>query len=294
MKYTNNKNLPDAICKAILWAQSRHVSAPGAYGSVTELNGPPLMRWLKRKHKDDESLSVDFSRMLWQLDGVFAHELFSRHGGAGVEMEGNIFIEQTMAFTVPVSSVGVRSVLVDSDSYVISFTPDLVTDGHRIQDYKKTSVFNVEKVVKTGVMKRDWEEQLNVYAEGLLRNTDKLQGFDPKTMEIVSWMRDWGPRHVATSDCPVKKMEVRLWPQKERCDHICKRLALHASTDNIPFDGSCGVPEACTREERWHKTFAESSFVPGPRCKGYCDYSKVCPYNVEYMEEKGKDEEEDL
>lgn len=281
MRYTNNKNLPDAICRAIMWAQSRHQSAPGSYGSVTELNGPPLIRWLRRHYSENEAVSIDFSRMTWILDGVFAHELFEKHGVLG---EGVLY-ETTMSFTVGVDVVGERSPQIkDEDFYRISFTPDLVSFGTTLQDYKKTSVYNVEKTVKTGEVKRDWEEQLNVYIEGLTRNQELIGPFSPEKAEIVAWMRDWGPRHMSVSDSAFKKINVPIWDRKRTCDHIVSRLRKHAKADMIaPWEG---VPEPCTREERWHKTAMESSFVPGPRCKGYCDYATVCPYVLKYNEKK--------
>lgn len=276
-----------------MWAQSRHVSAPGSYGSVTELNGPPLIRWLKKNYGDSEKIEIDFSSMVWILDGVFAHELFSKQGAEALP-DGFTFIEETLSFDVPVDSVGIRSRFIDecSDRYVISFTPDLVTNGKKISDYKKTSVYNIEKIVKTGEVKIDWEHQLNVYAEGLLRNSEKLGGFDPSEMEIVAWMRDWGPRHLRTSTSPFKKIAVPLWDRATRCQHIVDRIKLHATADNITVDQ--GIPPACTREERWHKTYDEKSFVPGPRCKSYCNYNTVCPYMVSYVsQEDTKDEGEE-
>ena len=156
---------------------------------------------------------------------------------------------------------------------------------------QEASEAEARKREEDDIMKREWEEQLNVYTEGLLRNAKEIGGFEPKDLSIITWMRDWGPRHLWISDSPFRKFAVPLWDRLKRCEHIVKRLAAHAEVDNIIYGE--GVPPPCTREERFHKTFNEDHFVPGPRCKMYCDWSSVCPYMMEYVQNRDAEDEED-
>jgi len=282
MKWTNKKNLPEPICAAIRAQATSHKVPEGCYLSCTSLIGPPLIRRLKALF--DDQIEVDYSDCVWLLDGSCAHETFA---SAADEMgdDAALISEQTFKMSFDVPNIGIVN---------ISFKPDVVYhDGH-LDDYKKTSVFKIQKIPVEGV-DHTWIAQLNLYAvaanQGFMGLGNKLVKPVNK-LSVWAWMRDWGPRYSKVSDTSFLEIPIPLWGTGEVINYATERIILHKQAD-AAADATGIAP--CTPIERWCKPSDRDSkpFIPGPRCSGkrdgngYCGVAKFCPYLKEYQEMKG-------
>ena len=112
---------------------------------------------------------------------------------------------------------------------------DLLSDEGAVTDYKVTSVFTVQRGLKT-----DWEQQLNIYA-WLLRQND----ITVTSLEIVALCRDWiFSRAEAKRDypqSPIVPMKVPLWRPERQDAFVAGRVRAHTMENTLP----------CTPEERW-------------------------------------------
>lgn len=184
---------------------------------VTHLIGPPQIRVLTMKHWDE--LSEDCSERVWALFGSLAHALLERAAPA------NAFSEEYLR--------------VEVDGWTLTGTADLYQGDGKIVDYKTTSVYSV----KNGEPRREWVEQLNVYA-----TMYRLLGFPVTSLEVCVICRDWSKTREKSSReypaAPVFTIAIPLWSEANGLAYVRRRLALHAAVE-------AGDIQLCSDEERW-------------------------------------------
>lgn len=208
MILTNDYGAPDAFVKAI---EGDPYSKGDADFSATELLKPPQIVRLYNEHED--TVTSDVRDEWWKLLGKGVHNVLEDYG-EGLR-EQRFFAE----------CEGVK----------ISGAMDLLSDEGAVTDYKVTSVFTVQRGLKT-----DWEQQLNIYA-WLLRQND----ITVTSLEIVALCRDWiFSRAEAKRDypqSPIVPMKVPLWRPERQDDFVAGRVRAHTMENTLP----------CTPEERW-------------------------------------------
>lgn len=219
MKITNKLNLPEPIVRAV---QNDSYSKGDADISVTELNDPPQIRVLRKKH--EEEITEDVSERIWSLCGQVIHGILERADETGdAERRLSLLVE----------------------GYKLSGGMDrFVRKDSLLQDYKFTTVYKV----KGGHIPEEWVKQLNVYAE-ILRQSGELI----EQLQIVAILRDWSKgeaqRSGHESGYPQQQVvivDIPLWSSEKASQYITERVILHqkAESGNIP---------PCTKEERWAK-----------------------------------------
>lgn len=219
MKITNQNNLPAPLVRAV----SRHPREEAANRiSVTELIQPPQIRALSKRH--DSELSEDASDRIWSLLGTLLHQALEQNaqGLKNLISEGEL---ATVVFDWTV--VG---------HYDLS---EMLLEGELLTDYKLTSVWAVREGVK-----KEWEAQLNLYAELLRRSARPVTA-----LQLVAIGRDWS-LHKARFDSQYPQQQVqifpvRLWSHEEATEYLENRVRLHqyaAWYEKWP---------ECSEEERW-------------------------------------------
>lgn len=277
MKLTNVNNLPAAIVNAI----ARDPYDRGACDiSCTTLIGPPMIRHLRELH--DAELVEDVSDRIWSLLGQSTHSIVERAATRGELSEERMFA------TVDGMRIGGQFDLYDS--------------AGAVTDLKVTSVWSV----RGGVVKPEWETQLNVLAY-LLR----VNGWPVTALQICAVLRDWRMNDKLRygADYPthqVALVPVRLWNEDRQLVYIQERVAAHRDPS----------PQPCTPEERWDRPTTWAVMKPGRksalrvldtqqqaedwaaqhkeaaklvvvertgesvRCTSYCNVSQWCPYGA--------------
>jgi hypothetical protein len=214
MKYTNNHNLPEPLCRAIM----RDTYRKAGHISVTALAKPPQMAYLERQHEDE--IEVDVSEEIWMLLGTSVHAILERAGMDNALMEERLRVK--------------------CKGWTVAGKPDLYEADGTLTDFKVTSVYSFLLGDKP-----DWEAQLNCYAL-LLR----VNGFEVKRLQILAILRDWTKsRALAQADYPKAQAlgkPIPLWPHERTRAYMEERVKLHQ-------DGIRGVFPECTEDERWHK-----------------------------------------
>jgi hypothetical protein len=211
MEITNKYDLPEAIIRAI--SVYNYAPEEGRY-SVTDLVNPPRMRLLKIRHWRE--LSVDASERLWALFGQACHKVLDMAAPPGSTVEGKLIVDFE----------GVRLVG-KSDLY----------HQERVEDYKVTSVYSF--LLEDGKTKKEWEEQLNVYAWLFSR-----LGKPVKELWVRAILRDWqnskALQDMSYPRIPFQSVQVPLWPTPGQERYIRARLEAHRIEN----------PQ-CSDEERW-------------------------------------------
>lgn len=279
MKLTNKLGLPEPIVRAV---RNDGYTKGDADISVTELIDSPQIRVLRKQHEDQ--LVEDVSERIWSLCGQVIHGILERADETGdAERRMHVVVNEWKL------SGGM-------DRFVLG--------SGLLQDYKFTSVYKV----KGNKVPKEWEEQLNVYAEILRNNGEAV-----KKLQIVAILRDWSKGEAERSigdDYPTQQVvlvDVPLWKEERTKLYIKERVLLHqkAESGSIPL---------CTKEERWAredvyavmkkgmkrahrlcntKEAAESmltdlgdsysiEFREGEsiRCKSWCSVRKFCKQNL--------------
>lgn len=225
MQITNLTRLPAPLVSAV--SQKRE-PRPGQI-SVTELINPPQMRALTLKHWAD--LTEDASERIWATMGQLMHKLLEEHGRESEEH----LIEHTLSTEI--------------EGLTVTGTFDLYRRDGVLTDYKFVSVWTTIDGVK-----REWEQQLNLYAELLRRH-----GYQVNRLEIVAIYRDWSKMRAQDSSYPksqVSVFEVPLWPSEVAAKFLEERVRLHKRAE----EGEC---VECSPEERWERRTKYALMKPG-------------------------------
>jgi hypothetical protein len=215
MQITNLTSLPEPLVAAV--SQKRE-PRPGQI-SVTELINPPQMRALMLRHWAE--LTEDAAERIWATMGQLMHKLLEEHGRDSAEH----LIEQTLSTEV--------------SGLTVTGTFDLYRRDGVLTDYKFVSVWTTIDGVK-----REWEQQLNLYAELLRRH-----GHPVKRLQIVAIYRDWSKMRAQDSSYPqsqVSVLEVPLWPAEDAAGFLAERVRLHQQAEEGRF-------VECSAEERWER-----------------------------------------
>jgi hypothetical protein len=271
MQITNLTKLPEPLVSAV---SRKREPRPGQI-SVTELISPPQMRALTLKHWAE--LTEDASDRIWATMGQLMHKLLEEHGRESEEH----LIEHTLS-----SEVG---------GLTVTGTFDLYRRDGVLTDYKFVSVWTTVDGVK-----REWEQQLNLYAELLRRHQ-----YPVKRLQLVAIYRDWSKMRAQDSSYPQSQVcvfEVPLWPEGEAAEFLEERVRLHRLAEE-------GVLIDCSAEERWERRtkyalmrrgrksavrlfdtreeaeaavsqsdqFVEIRRGSNVRCESYCAVSAFCP-----------------
>jgi hypothetical protein len=284
MRITNLTKLPEPLVSAV---SRKREPKPGQI-SVTELINPPQMRALTLRHWAE--LTEDASARIWATMGQLMHKLLEEHGRESQEH----LIEHTLSSEV--------------EGLTVTGTFDLYRRDGVLTDYKFVSVWTTIDGVK-----REWEQQLNLYAE-LLRRHD----YPIRRLEIIAIYRDWSKMRAQDSSYPksqVSVFEVPLWPAEEAAKFLAARVRLHRRAEE-------GLFIECTPEERWERrtkyalmkrgrksavklfdTHEEATAAvsqsdqyidtrPGAsiRCESYCAVSAFCQQRARAAEEPTQDQ----
>jgi len=256
VKLTNKYNLPQTLVNAV--SRSTYTKE-GANLSATELLSSPRITQLRRLNQ--EHLEEDVMDRVWSVFGSAVHHVLEQ-GKAD-----NQIVEQRLHSEL--------------DGWTISGAIDLQTrepDGIIISDYKTTGVWAVMNE------KREWEEQLNIYAWLVRRNSI----MPVKRLEIVAILKDWNRREAETREGyperEVKVINITLWSYEEQEEFVRHRIQKHAdalyaaeTNDDLPL---------CKPEEMWEKPTSYAIIKTGNvRAKKVC-YS-VAEANAE-LELAGK------
>jgi hypothetical protein len=215
MQITNLTRLPEPLVSAV---SKKREPRPG-HISVTELISPPQMRALTLKHWAE--LTEDASDRIWATMGQLMHKLLEEHGRSDEEH----LIEHTLMSEV--------------EGITVTGTLDLYHRDGVLTDYKFVSVWTTIDGVK-----REWEQQLNLYAELLRRHQ-----YPVNRIQIVAIYRDWSKSRAQDSSYPksqVSVLEVPLWQQAESARFLEERVRLHRRAEEGEFI-------ECTAEERWER-----------------------------------------
>lgn len=286
MQITNLTGLPEPLVSAV----SRKREPKQGQISVTELISPPQMRALTLKHWDE--LTEDASDRIWATMGQLMHKLLEEHGRESSEH----LIEHTLSSEV--------------EGLTVTGTLDLYRRDGVLTDYKFVSVWTTIDGVK-----REWEQQLNLYAELLRRHNHPV-----RRLEIVAIYRDWSRMRAQDSSYPKSQvcvLEVPLWSADEAARFLQERVRLHKGAE-------AGELIECSAEERWERrtryalmkrgrksaiklfdTEEEAAAVvtqsghyvvmrPGSsvRCESYCAVADFCPQRAKSIAELVTEEED--
>jgi hypothetical protein len=166
--------------------------------------------------------------------------------------------------------------------------------------------------------KKEWEEQLNVYAWLV----EKVKKAPITKLNIIAIIRDWSRRDAQTRpgypEAPVATIDIKLWPFEQREKFIVDRIHLHSEALFATETGQELTP--CTPQEMWEKSTtyalkkegniraksvfnekdaaeealanAGKGFIievrPGERtrCANFCEVSQWCNQYKLYLEEQ--------
>jgi hypothetical protein len=289
MKLTNKFNLPDTILNVL---ERPTYSKGKAHISATELLNSPRIVQLKRKYW--EHIETDASEMVWALFGSAVHNILEHGKGE------NHIVEQRLNTEI--------------DGWRLSGAIDLQEEDKdgaiSIKDYKVTGAWSVMNE------KRDWHNQLNVYAYLVEKEVQKTV----KSLQIVAIIRDWSARDTVKESypqSPIVTIDIPVWPMAEREAYIRERVHQHSSA-YFAMETSGELPE-CSEEDMWekptmyaimkvggvraksvHKTLEEAQHAlnqvkgynlevrPGERtrCAKFCQVSEFCNQYKQYLETK--------
>lgn len=223
MKLTNKNGIPETFMNIL---KRPTYSKGNAHLSATQLLNSPKIVALNKKF--DAEIEQDVSDMVWSIFGTAIHNVLE-HG-----KDDNHVVEQRLHANI--------------DGWTISGAIDLqILKGKTIaiSDYKTTSTWAVMNE------KKDWENQLNIYAWLV----EKVKKETVDSVSIVAIIRDWSRRDAANKEgyppAPVKEIPIKLWSFKEREQFISDRIAAHSACE-FAMETEGELPD-CTPEEMWEK-----------------------------------------
>ena len=211
MLLTNKHNLPGAIVNAV--SAYNYPPKEGRY-SVTDLISPPQIRQLKIKYWKE--IEEDVSGRLWALLGQACHTVLNK--------------------SKPEDALAEEKLVIEFEGVTISGKSDLYHEGS-LEDYKITSVYSF--LLENGKSKKEWAEQLNVYAWMFTR-----LGKPVKELWIRAILRDFQVSKAGTDTnyplIPFQSVQAPLWTLEGQERYIRARLEAHKALN-----------PTCSGEERW-------------------------------------------
>jgi len=314
MKITNNHNLPKILVKA--FSGGNWCPSPDRVG-VTQLIGPPLIKYLTIKHWDD--LEEDVTDRFFAVFGSAVHKVIEGCNVAPMlkcKECGHVWEHKTKNVQCPeCDATGIDKITINTghlqevklevpirDGKLLVGKLDMYDpESKTIVDWKVTSTWSAV------FDHTDWEQQLNVYAYML-----RKMGHEVENLVVYTLFRDWKKSETVRNEdypeIPIGRFAFRLWTDEECENFINQRL------DEMLVEG---MPRPCTPEERWRKPtkfklhkqgqkkairvmdtpeqlekYAQGKNIvvgrggyyikeyPGQdqRCESYCRVSQFCPY----------------
>ena len=279
MKITNHFNLPQPLVDSVKsdeWYEKGDCDI-----SVTQLIGPPQIRLLSEKHKDE--LEQDVTDRIFMLFGSAVHNILEKANTDGY------INERRFISTVDGVRIGGQVDLIH------------IEDGI-LYDYKTTSAWSIIYEVNG---KPEWEQQTNCYAW-----LAEQEGVTVNEIKVVCILKDWSKGQADKKwdypQQPVVTLTIPKWSNEKATTYINSRVMLHKTAQDS------GVHPPCSAKERWardgkiavmrpgrktalklfdesdnqkayemcHKTpsgYIEHRIGKSVRCEGYCPVSRFCP-----------------
>ena len=238
MKILNPRNLPEAIVNA--GTPEERSPVPNRIG-VTDLIGPAWQRKLKLEY-----------------DGEIVDEIENR-----VKLIIGTAVHYYMDSKAPEDAHTEKKLTIKVGDCEVAGIPDIHKNG-KLNDYKYTSVWSYI------FGKKEWEEQLNVYAYMCKKN-----GYEITDISIIAFFYDWEENEKKRRDdyppYPILEIKTLLWSEEEQRDFIEKRISAHI--DVVP----------CSPEERWRRdpTYAVMKEGRKSAMRVLPTYAEACGWVVE-------------
>jgi hypothetical protein len=229
---TNIYNLPERFLNAV---ENDPYSKGHADYSITELLSPPQVSLLKNRYEDQ--IEEDVTDHIWKLFGKAVHNYIDQQAGGNEVSEGTFFA--------------------DLNGFKIKGTADSYIAGGRLDDYKVTNVYTVQRKSR----EQEWFMQVNGYAWLLRQN-----GIEINELRIIGILRDWMQSKAGQGSYPVTQVvtiDVPIMSDEEIEAFYTDRINLYEINKDLPDS----LLKECTAGERWNQN---------RRCQDYCPASKFC------------------
>jgi len=225
MKFTNEKNLPRPLVRAMSWGKGKNYCDL----SVTQLLKPPRQRVLEKIF--DDQIEVDVADNLWAFLGSAMHYVLER-----LSYKQNSLAEEKLTVEI----LGKR----------IGGTPDLYYQDDRdgkwvLVDLKTTSHWSFIFDPKG---KEEWHKQTNIYAYML-----EQHGFHVDRIEIWGIARDWSATELKRDPerypkSAISIIDIPIRPMEKIKKFLEDRVKVHIQAE----ENEKALP-LCTDDERWAK-----------------------------------------
>ncbi|TGL39674.1 hypothetical protein EHQ53_14225 [Leptospira langatensis] len=220
MEYTNKFNIPEPIVKAIMARESKYSKGDAKY-SITELQNPPRIIHLKKRHSKE--IVRDISEFIKSWKGSLMHADIEKHE-AGHVVTGRVFIE-----------IGGVKVSGHPDSYD--------ANEEHLSDYKETSVYSYT----SGNKDQDYAFQTNEYAV-IYR---EVLNFGVKKVSITFSFSDWKlSDYLKNPDKyppPILTLELDLWDHEKAKELLESKVFQAEMYESYSNDE---LPE-CSDADKW-------------------------------------------
>lgn len=229
MNYTNKLGLSNSVAKAII-AFSEEYDSVG-WKSITTLIDAPRIQLLRSRHS--EEITEDVSDLIWSFFGNMGHLIAERNAGR------DVLAEQRFVHEVLGKEISLKPDLLEKNVGSVPVTWTL-------RDFKVTSIW-VLKSAAQGDLKREWVEQMNLYAYLL-----GILGFPVTAIKLEIIGRDWRRSESLQSPHDYPKTQVLvanvpIW-QKDRSKRFLEeRIEIYKKCETLPDD----LLPRCSAEERW-------------------------------------------
>lgn len=258
MNYTNERNIPAHIARAIKRHDSKY-SKGGADYSATGLIRPAHMAELEAAHRDE--LTTDVSGAVYRVWGTVAHEVLADgHEDAIQEVRFFADIEYKRGEFVSLSGQ-VDVITIEHGGLVVLYDTKTTSAGALQAGDVPLECANTGAQYKASA---DWIAQVNIYRwlaqNGSPADIGKIAGNGAglvkkiDALRIAVLLRDWN-RSRAGQDgyphAPALDLIVPMWTDSETLDYIKDRIIEHKEP-----------PTECWPEERWER--GPSFRVVGP------------------------------
>lgn len=230
---------PSTFFDAIL-AEDKRDHLAGIDYSVTTLLRPPREVQLCKRHKDELPPRAP-ENILATFIGTAVHSAVE----ASLKNHPDYLIEYRFEFDEEV----------DGEKVKIAGTCDMYSEKHkRLVDHKTTTTF-----IYGGELKKEWVEQLNIYAYFLRRT-----GHEVETLTINCIYKDWRPnagRYKTTDYPPLPVMEFNFkpWSYEDQEAFYKRKLKEHLDAVKKADDD---LPR-CTSDDMWVKPESYAVYRPG-------------------------------
>ena len=230
MKITNHFNLPQPLVDSVKsdeWYEKGDCDI-----SVTQLIGPPQIRLLSEKHKDE--LEQDVTDRIFMLFGSAVHNILEK-----ANTEGYIN-ERRFISTVDGIRIGGQVDLIH------------IEDGI-LYDYKTTSAWSIIYEVNG---KPEWEQQTNCYSW-----LAEQEGVEINQIKVVCILKDWSKGQAQKKfdypKQPVVTLNIPKWSKDKIDTYIKSRVKLHKTAQES------GIHPPCSPKERWARDTKIAIMKPG-------------------------------